>query len=117
MNRGLSAAKPSNPFSLNIRNFWFIGAAAVVLAFPMLVYGPMSQGHDTDEHLNFTRYFGEQFWGGEWYPRWLMGMNHGLGSPTFFVYPPLPSYVCALLEPVAKVGHFNAFNMGEFLAL
>jgi 6-pyruvoyl-tetrahydropterin synthase related domain len=117
MNSRPSAERPSHPFSPNISNLWIIGVAAVVLAVPMLGYGPMPQGHDTDEHLNFARYFGEQFWGGEWYPRWLIGMNHGLGSPTFFVYPPLPSYVCALLQPVAKVCHFNAFNMGEFLAL
>ncbi len=83
----------------------------------MLIYGPMAQGHDTTEHLNFARHFSEQFWAGELYPRWLAGMNHGLGSPTFFVFPPFPSYVYALLEPAAKLFHFNAFNMGEFLAL
>ncbi len=83
----------------------------------MLIYGPMVQGHDTDEHLNFARHFSEQFWGGELSPRWLAGMNHGLGSPTYFVFPPFPSYVYTLLVPVAKIGHFNAFNMGEFLAL
>ena len=31
--------------------------------------------------------------GGELYPRWLMAMNGGFGSPTFFFYPPLPYYV------------------------
>lgn len=103
--------------TLNIRNLSIIGAAAVVLALPMLVYGPMVQGHDTTEHINYARHFSEQFWGGEWYPRWLAGMNHGLGSPTLFVFPPFPSYVYTLLEPVGKVCHFNAFNMGEFLAL
>jgi 6-pyruvoyl-tetrahydropterin synthase-like protein len=83
----------------------------------MLLYGPMAQGHDTTEHINFARHFSEQFWGGELCPRWLAGMNHGLGSPTLFVFPPFPSYVYALLDPVGKVCHFNAFNLGEFLAL
>jgi hypothetical protein len=81
MNSRPSTERPSHPFSPNISNLCIIGVAAVVLAAPMLGYGPMPQGHDTDEHLNFARYFGEQFWGGEWYPRWLIGMNHGLGSP------------------------------------
>jgi hypothetical protein len=46
-----------------------------------------------------------------------MGLNHGLGSPTFFVYGPLPYYVCALLEPLARTFHFSAYNLAAFLAL
>jgi hypothetical protein len=94
-----------------------VAGAAIILALPMLIYGPLAQGHDTTEHINFARHFSEQFWGGELCPRWLAGMNRGLGSPTFFVFPPFPSYVYALLEPAGKILHFNAFNMGEFLAL
>jgi hypothetical protein len=94
-----------------------LGIAAVLLSLPMLMYGPMPSGHDTFEHLTFFRYFAPQFWSGELYPRWLLEINHGLGSPTFFVYPPLPSYVSALLLPVGSVLHFNAFNVAEFLAL
>src|ERR1700680_3531192 len=56
MNSRQSAERPSHPFSPNISNLWIIGVAAVVLAVPMLGYGPMPQGHDTDEHLNFARY-------------------------------------------------------------
>jgi hypothetical protein len=92
-------------------------AAAIVLGLPTLLYGPLVDGHDTYEHLNFTRHFGEQFWGGEAYPRWLIGMNHGLGSPTYFVFPPLPAYVYALLQFAAKIPHFNAFNVATFLPL
>ncbi len=40
-----------------------------------------------------------------------------LGSPNFFVYPPLPSYVYTLLEPVGKALHFDAFNVAVFLCL
>ena len=94
-----------------------VGIAAVILALPMLMYGPMATGDDTFEHLSFFRSFAQQFWGGELYPRWLLTMNHGLGSPTFFVYPPLPSYVSALLVPVGSALHFNAFNAAVFLAL
>jgi hypothetical protein len=83
----------------------------------MLIYGPMIRGHDTVEHLNFSRHFADQFWRGEWYPRWLLGMNHGLGSASFFVYPPLPSYVFALLRPAETLFHFSAFRLQEFLAL
>ena len=103
--------------SVALRGLLIVALAAFILALPMLVYGPMPQGADTYQHLNFARHFSEQFWAGELYPRWLIGMNHGLGTPTLFVYPPLPSYVCALLAPIAKLCHFDAFRVGEFLAL
>jgi 6-pyruvoyl-tetrahydropterin synthase related domain len=112
-----TTTKKTAPLTPTILTFAIVGAAAVILALPMLLYGPMAQGHDTTEHINFARHFSEQFWGGELCPRWLAGMNHGLGSPTLFVFPPFPSYVYALLEPAGKICHFNAFNMGEFLAL
>lgn len=92
-------------------------ATAVVLALPMLIYGPMVNGHDTYQHLNFAHYFAQQFYSGDLYPRWLLGMNHGLGSPSLFVYPPLVSYVCTFLSPAGKAFHFSAFNAGAFLAL
>lgn len=94
-----------------------VGVSALFLALPMLVYGPMVKGDDTYEHLNYSRHFAEQFWAGEWYPRWLLNINHGLGSPTFFVYPPFGSYVYALLQPLGRALHFNPFSAGEFLAL
>lgn len=105
------------PFSHTFRSLCIIGVVAVILALPMLVYGPMLRGHDTYEHINYSRHFSEQFWAGEWYPRWLIGMNHGLGSPSLFVYPPFPGYVFTLLEPPGRVLHFDPFKMGEFLAL
>jgi len=95
----------------------FVLAVSFVLGLPMLVHGPLIDGHDTDEHLNQTKHFSEQVWEGDLYPRWLRDMNTGLGSPTYFVYPPLPAYVCVLLEPMAKVLHFNAFNIAAWLPL
>jgi len=83
----------------------------------MLRYGPMARGHDTLEHINYARHFTDQFWSGELYPRWLIGMNHGLGSASFFVFPPLPFYVYALAEPGAKLLRWNAMSLTAFLAL
>src|SRR6185437_12964608 len=93
-------------FSSKVFCILFVVASSIVFALPMLYYGPLIDGHDTHDHLNYVKYFSEQFWAGNLYPRWLMGMNHGLGSPTFFVFPPLPAYVCVLLEPVAHFVHF-----------
>lgn len=94
-----------------------IGAAAIILALPMLVYGPYPQAHDAYEHLTFNRYFSQQFWAGDWFPRWLIGVNRGLGSPTFFVYPPFQAYVYAILRPPTTALHLNTFVTEEFLVL
>jgi len=100
--------------------YWPVGVialAALFLALPMLIYGPMPAGHDAFEQLNFTRHFAEQFWHGDLSPHWLLNMNHGLGSPTFFVYPPLAAYAYSLLAPAGEALHFSAFNLAAFLAL
>ncbi len=36
---------------------------------------------------------------GDLYPRWLMEMNGGLGSPVFFFYPPAPYFLTSVLRP------------------
>jgi hypothetical protein len=51
-------------------------------------------------HLVWAKHFADQFWTGEIYPRWLSGLNSGLGSPTFYFYAPLPYYVTALIYPL-----------------
>src|SRR5260370_21659544 len=105
-----ASTKKTAPCTPGILTFSIVAAAAVALALPMLLYGPMAQGHDTTEHLHFARHFSKQFWSGELCPRWLAGMNRGLGSPTFFVFPPFPRFVYALLLPPGKILHFNSFN-------
>lgn len=100
---------------LGFREALILVVAALLLALPMLIRGPMPAAHDVDAHHHYTAHFAEQFWSGEAYPRWLLNMNHGLGSPNFFVYPPLPSYVYTLLEPAGKALHFDAFNAAVFL--
>lgn len=94
-----------------------LAAAAAILSAPIFLHGPMLTGHDTKEHINFGRYFAEQFWQGELYPRWLLNMNYGLGSASLFVYPPFPSYVYTLLLPVARIVHLNAFSLGMYTCL
>jgi len=55
-------------------------------------------GHNALTHLNWSRQFAQQLWSGDVYPRWLAGMNNGLGSPAFFYYFPLPFYFTSLLH-------------------
>jgi uncharacterized membrane protein len=70
-------------------------------------------------HLVWSRYFSNQLWSGELYPRWLMDMNSGLGSPTFFFYGAVPYYVTSLLQAVLPYRDFGwpALGVSASLAL
>jgi hypothetical protein len=73
---------------------------AVVLGLPLLGTGFPVEGHDFWAHTTWGGHFARQFWAGDLYPRWLIDHNEGLGSPTFFFYPPLPFWLTALLAPL-----------------
>jgi len=94
-----------------------IAFVAFLLSLPLFVLGPMLTAHDITEHLSYGKHFAEQFWQGDLYPRWLLNMNHGLGSPSMFIYPPLPSYVYALVSPMTRVFPVNALSVGQYLSL
>lgn len=66
--------------------------AAVALTYPFMVRGLVA-GHDRPAHIQYQHFFNEQIAHGEFYPRWMPGLNRGRGSPIFFVQYPLPYYV------------------------
>lgn len=77
-----------------------IVAIALLVMLPMLFYG-VYDAHDLPAfHLRWAKQFSDQFWSGELYPRWLLNLNGGLGSPTFFFYSPVPYYFTSLLRPL-----------------
>ncbi len=67
--------------------------AGLIAVLPVLFGGLPFFSHDGAVHAVWYSNFARQFWAGEFYPRWLAGMNEGLGSPTFFYYPPLAYYL------------------------
>ncbi len=75
-------------------------ALSLFLGAPLFVLGIPDLTHDGLTHAHWQRSFAEQFWHGELYPRWLPDHNVGLGSPTYFFYPPVPSYASAVFFPV-----------------
>jgi hypothetical protein len=79
-----------------------VSLAAVFFSLPIILYGFPVLGHDGLMHRLYCREFASQFWSGEWYPRWLMGPHHGLGSPAFFVYGPVPFYITSLIAPLGR---------------
>ncbi|MBW4651042.1 MAG: hypothetical protein KME06_20490 [Kastovskya adunca ATA6-11-RM4] len=77
-----------------------IAVVGLILTLPTFFYN-VFDAHDILFHLNWAQYFAEQFWQGDFYPRWLQDMNSGLGSPTFFFYAPIPYYITSFFHPLA----------------
>lgn len=76
-----------------------IAACALLFCWPVIWRGFWPAFHDARFHAIWYTNFSRQLWAGELYPRWLMDMNAGLGSPTFFYYPPVPYYFTSLFHP------------------
>ena len=74
--------------------FCLIGLIFTLPAF----FSDFYTGHNVLTHLIWSRQFAEQFWGGDLYPRWLMNMNDGLGSPAFFFYFPFPFFFTSIFH-------------------
>ena len=80
-------------------NIFIIIVIGFVLAAPVLVYGTSFLSDDGATHAVWYSHFSSQLWAGELYPRWVPAMNSGLGSPTFFYYPPGAYFFTSLLKP------------------
>ncbi|HLL77109.1 MAG TPA: 6-pyruvoyl-tetrahydropterin synthase-related protein [Pyrinomonadaceae bacterium] len=91
-------------------------AAAVLVSLPAWLAG-VPAGSDTVFHASWYAHFSEQFRAGELYPRWLAGMNGGLGSPVFFYYAPLPYHLTSLLAPVVPAGDYGLRHLAYGTAL
>ncbi len=87
------------------KNSYFLHVSAIVLVglsltIPAIFYGVFDAHDLVPYHLKWSKHFSEQFWLGDFYPRWLLEMNAGLGGPTFFFYPPVPYYFTSLFHPL-----------------
>ncbi len=77
-----------------------IVATGLLLSLPLVRFGHARLAHDAFQDLSWYEQFSNQFWSGDPYPRWIMGMNLGLGSPIFFCYGPAAFFVPTLLRPI-----------------
>jgi uncharacterized membrane protein len=99
----------------NLAPVLLIVLASLAVSYPVLRFGMLPRGHDSIEHLQWYSCFATQLWSGEFFPRWLERMNAGLGSPSFFVYAPLPYYLASILRPISRlfsVAAPESFEMG-----
>jgi hypothetical protein len=70
----------------------------LLVALPCLTYGFPYYGDDSVSNAILVKEFAGQFWSGELYPRWLQGLNAGLGNPTSFYYPPVAYWLTSLFK-------------------
>ncbi len=73
---------------------------ALLWCVPLLSRGIPDLSHDGISQAHRQLVFSNQLWDGEWYPRWLADENSGLGSPSLFFYPSIPSYAASLFRPL-----------------
>jgi hypothetical protein len=88
------------------------------LLWPMLQQGyPIT--HSTQFNLSWAFQYQRQFFGGQFYPRWLEFSNFGFGNATFAFYPPLcmvatlPFRMLGLAMPASLVASMG-LAMGVF---
>ncbi|HEY0097905.1 MAG TPA: 6-pyruvoyl-tetrahydropterin synthase-related protein [Pyrinomonadaceae bacterium] len=72
---------------------------------------------DTVFHAMWYTHFSAQLLAGDLYPRWLINLNGGLGSPVFFFYAPLPYYITTLFAFVMPGGIYGTLHLGASAAL
>ena len=88
----------------------FVG---LVIAFPLILWGLPFISDDGAWHYIYFRGFSDQLFSGELYPRWIAELNLGLGSPTFFFYPPVAYYITSLFRLIpVDAWHQLGLTMG-----
>lgn len=74
---------------------------SVLLMLPILLWGFPRTSDDGETHIRWQYFYGAQMWAGDVFPRWIVELADGFGSPAFFIYPPLPHYIAAILTPLS----------------
>lgn len=95
-----------------IRSALILAVVSALLLAPSLLVGTMIS-HSSPQNLTWAEQFADQFRSGILYPRWLPQSFDGLGSPTFYFYPPIVFWVDALLS----VATFNMPSVSYRLSL
>lgn len=89
---------------LSRRPYGWLIAIGIALFLPRILT-VAAQPDDIGHHIIWLRHFAQAFWQGDLYPRWLMDMQGGHGSPTFLYYPPLVYWIGSLIAPLTQPLH------------
>ncbi|MFL6466657.1 MAG: 6-pyruvoyl-tetrahydropterin synthase-related protein [Pyrinomonadaceae bacterium] len=75
-----------------------IAVIGIVLTLPLMCWGLPFISDDGVWHFLYLEGFSEQLFAGDLYPRWIARLNAGLGSPTFYFYPPVSYYLSSVFK-------------------
>ncbi|HEX8423965.1 MAG TPA: 6-pyruvoyl-tetrahydropterin synthase-related protein [Pyrinomonadaceae bacterium] len=101
---------------IRFRNSLFVCAAGLLFGALPLWRGVPVRG-DTVFHAMWYTNFSAQLLAGDLYPRWLINLNGGLGSPVFFYYAPLPYYITTPFTFLMHGGIYGTLHLGASAAL
>jgi hypothetical protein len=88
---------------------------ATAITYPCIHRG-FPLGHSTFTHINYQHFFDGEIAQGDWYPRWIINMNRGLGSGVFFAQYPLPYYVAWVAGKIVP-NHWGSYLEARTLGL
>lgn len=97
--------------------YLLLALLAAAACAPLLWYGAPN-GHSIEYNLVWLKEFAEQLAQGDLYPRWLMNMNSGAGSPVFYFYAPLPFYILSVPTLLCSTCKLTVqLGIGEWLMI
>jgi len=85
---------------------------ALAASLPLFLWGFPLSNHDGAIHLRWTHHAIYAFQEGAVYPRYFPGLNEGFGSPSFFYYPPLSTFVAAFFSLIAPEENRDLYALG-----
>ena len=98
--------------------YYLVAITVIGITFVMPVFlDDFFVAHDLLFHLNWNKFFVDQLWSGDFYPRWLAGMNGGQGSPAFFFYGPIPFYAAGIFKTILADDPHGWLRLGMSYAL
>lgn len=100
---------------IGIRDVGLIALVAILIMLPTFLLGP-ADSHSVSYNYIWTSQFGTEMAKGNLYPRWLPGSFEGLGSPTFYFYPPITYWVAGAFD-ASGLSTFAAINLTAFVTL
>lgn len=95
-----------------LRSALIILGVALAVLLPEFVTGP-STSDSLRYNIVWIDQWRERFAAGDLYPRWLPRSWDGMGSPTFYFYPPLAFWCAAILDRLT----LGALQTGTLLSL
>lgn len=93
-------AEPARRSSSRAVVYGLIALATLIAALPSFWPGEFLKGGDARFHVAWQMAFADLAGWSDPYPRWMSQMAGGLGSPVFFIYPPLGHLAAAILKSV-----------------